>query len=270
MLVTSLACEKPEEEIVPVPPPAETTAPVKQPELTEGVKSKTSLDFDSELYQYAKFKNLVYRILVPRNYDSTQLYPLHLFLHGIQERGSDNEQQLSVGGAQFQVDSIRNKYPSFIIFPQCPATYYWFDDPVTQDLTGLIDSLVTNLNIDEKKISIGGYSMGAYGTFAMVAQNSGLFKTAVAISGDGDEDKASLMAKTSWQIFAGKKDHVVSSSKSENMAKALKKAGATVSFILYPEADHNRTWLKAFSEPDFFSLLFSKNKGSSGGNGNQR
>ena len=36
---------------------------------------------------------LNYRILLPQNFDKTKKYPLHLFLHGIGERGSDNKKQ---------------------------------------------------------------------------------------------------------------------------------------------------------------------------------
>ena len=37
---------------------------------------------------------LPYRILYPKDYDSTKRYPLFLFLHGSGERGHDNETQL--------------------------------------------------------------------------------------------------------------------------------------------------------------------------------
>jgi len=247
------ACEKPDE-VLPVPPVPEGKATAIETKIPE---KKSSTDTASELYQYGKIKDMPYRILVPRNYDATKTYPLLLFLHGIGERGTDNEQQLTLGAALFQADSIRTKYPSFIVFPQCPTAHYWFDDKEMNTLKNLIDTLDAAYQIDEKKIYIGGLSMGAYGTYAMVAENPGLFAAAVAISGDGDASKAPLMAKTKWRIFAGEKDDVVSSSKSEKMATALKKSGALVSFTLYPEADHTGSWVNAFSEPDFCSWLFS-------------
>ena len=66
------------------------------------------------------------------------------------------------------------------------------------------------------------------------------------------------MAQSKWRLFAGKKDDVVPSWETEKMAKALEQAGASVSFTLYPDADHGRTWVNAFSEPDFFHWLFSE------------
>lgn len=251
------ACEKPEE-ILPVPENSSVEEHINPTDIAD--EKETPVNVDSELYQYGEFRDMPYRILFPRNYDSTKTYPLHVFLHGIGESGTDNEQQLSWGSTLFQEDSIREEYPSFIIFPQCPASRYWFDEEITQKLTGLIDALISDHTIDMKEISIGGFSMGAYGTFAMVARNPDLFASAVAISGDGDKNKAALMSKTRWRIFAGKKDHVVTSVKSEKMAKALEKAGAWVSFTLYPESDHGGTLVRAFSEPDFFHWLYSVNK----------
>lgn len=251
MVMIISACEKPDE-VLPVPPVAKGQATeTKVPE------KKSPPGTDSELYQYGKIKDMPYRILVPRDYDATKTYPLLLFLHGIGERGTDNEQQLTLGASLFQADSIRNKYPSFVVFPQCPTAHYWFDDKEMNTLKGLIDTLEAAYLINEKKIYIGGLSMGAYGTYAMVAENPDLFAAAVAISGDGDASKAPLMAKTKWRIFAGKKDDVVSSSKSEKMAIALENSGAVVFFTLYPEADHAGSWVNAFSEPDFCSWLFS-------------
>jgi hypothetical protein len=50
------------------------------------------------------------------------------------------------------------------------------------------------------------------------------------------------------------------------MAKALLEAGASVSFKMFPKADHGGTWPKAFAEPGFFSLLFSPEKATPAGN----
>lgn len=246
------ACSQ-EDEILPAPqesPTTETTAvpaPVQAPvPATKG---------DSAVYKYAKFKDMPYRILFPKNYDPAKQYPMLVFLHGIGERGSDDEQQLHWGGSLFQTDSLREKYPAFIVFPQCLTDHYWFDSWGTETLKGLIDSVRGEHKIGH--IYIGGLSMGAYGTYAMTSRYPGFFTGAVAISGDGDSNKAPVMARTRWRIFAGKKDQVVPSDKSEKMAAALKKSGASVSLTIYPSADHTGSWVDAFAEPDFVSWIFA-------------
>jgi len=261
LLLFFSACE----ELPPVPQRPETTSSSKAAPAEFDEETRPSMDSDSGVYQYATYRDMPYRILIPRDYDSTKVYPLHLFLHGIGERGTDNEKQLTVGAARFQADSVREKYPAFIIFPQCPMSSYWFSNDIMQTLGALIDTLVNRYLIDRDNISIGGFSMGAYGTFAMVAEHPGLFEAAVAIAGDGDADRASDMAKPRWQLFAGRKDEIVASNKTERMARALADAGALVAFKLYPEADHGTTLFNAFSEPGFFYSLFSER--DNGGDG---
>jgi predicted peptidase len=258
------ACEQPEE-ILPAQPVPDSTAAVIKAEASKATEviqpvdslSVDSLSVDSAKYRYGKFRDMPYRILYPKNYDATKNYPLLLFLHGIGERGSDNEQQLTWGASLFQVDSIRDKYESFIVFPQCLSSNYWFDAWGIGTLKDLTDALISEHKIDQEKIYIGGLSMGAYGTYSMVAAYPQLFAAAIAISGDGDEHKAPQMSKTKWRIFAGRKDNVVSSDKSQKMARALANSGASVSFTLYPQADHVGSWVNAFKEPDFCSWLFA-------------
>lgn len=262
MLLTTSACENDDDVLLPTPPASEQT-PEPIPPLEKPEEVRPPVNLDADVYQHGSFMGMPYRILFPRHYDSLRSYPLHLFLHGIGERGSDNEKQLSVAASFYQADSIRNKYPAFVVFPQCAGNEYWFSNEMTKTLKSFIDTLTTHFLIREDKISIGGFSMGAFGTFAVVAKNPGFFESAVAISGDGDEDQASLMARTKWQIFAGKKDDIVPFSKTKQIAEALKEAGASVSFTLFPEADHGETWWYAFSQPDFFHKLFSVDKGVS-------
>src|SRR5829696_7645840 len=68
---------------------------------------------------------LPYRLLLPKNYNASKKYPLLLVLHGAGERGNDNEAQLVHGWSLFLRDSVREKYPAIIVFPQCPANSFW-------------------------------------------------------------------------------------------------------------------------------------------------
>lgn len=198
--------------------------------------------------------------MFPRKYDSTQTYPVVIFLHGIDERGTDNQKQLRWGSAQFKSDSVSNEYPSFVVFPQCPSTNYWHDAAVLDKLKSVIDHLVNTLSIDPRRIYIEGLSMGAYGTYAMVARYPQVFAAAIAISGYGDESKAAQMAQADWKIYGGDKDTIVPGEKSERMAAAISESGASVSLKIYPDATHVDTWVNAFQEPDYFSWIFSRVK----------
>ncbi|MDQ6844301.1 MAG: phospholipase, partial [Bacteroidota bacterium] len=68
---------------------------------------------------------LPYRLLLPAKYDSTEKYPLIIFLHGSGERGDNNTSQLNHGGSVFTNDSIMENYPAIVVFPQCRNRSTW-------------------------------------------------------------------------------------------------------------------------------------------------
>ena len=78
---------------------------------------------------YEKFSSeigdLNYRILYPKNFDESKNYPLTLFLHGIGERGDDNEIQLKYIDKVFLNTKNYNDFPSLVIFPQAPLNDNW-------------------------------------------------------------------------------------------------------------------------------------------------
>jgi predicted peptidase len=249
------------------PQPVEPSTVPEEVDVNETASDEDDADADasssspdSAFYRARTFSGMPYQIMYPRKYDSTSTYPLIIFLHGIDERGTDNRQQLKWGASLFQSDSVSKQYPAFVVFPQCRVSNYWHEGVMLRQLKSLVDNLVKTNSIDAKRIYIEGLSMGAYGTYAMVAEYPDLFAAAIAIAGDGDEKKADRMAKVDWKIYGGKKDTRVPGEKSEKMAAALRKSGANVSVKIYPDADHQHTWTKAFAEPDFVSWVFERVK----------
>jgi predicted peptidase len=220
---------------------------------------------------------LPYRLLLPENYNTSNKYPLILFLHGAGERGNDNEAQLVHGASLFLRDSIRKRYPSIVLFPQCPADGYWSnvkaknsekDDrdfqfqvkgkPTTAMalLQKLLMEILNTYPVDRSRIYVGGLSMGGMGTFEIVARNPYLFAAAFPICGGADVSAAKKLVRTSWWVFHGAKDDVVLPRYSERIVRALQELKANVTFSLYPDANHN-SWDQAFAEPALFSWMFS-------------
>ena len=62
--------------------------------FSQEIKNKKTPTWFPEHAKYIVANDtLNYRILLPENFDQSKTYPLHLFLHGIGERGSDNKKQ---------------------------------------------------------------------------------------------------------------------------------------------------------------------------------
>ncbi len=243
------------------------------------VKAQTTNPYQ-KLYYVKGNDTLPYRLLLPDNYDANKKYPFILFLHGSGERGSDNESQLVHGSKLFLIDSIRKKYPAIVVFPQCPTNSFWsnveikmnpdssrsFNFELTRKpsvamimLQDLVQQLMQHFPINQKRMYVGGLSMGGMGTFELVARNPKMFAAAFPICGGGDSATAYKMKKVSWWIFHGAKDNVVLPKYSEQMVHALQQAKAKVKFTVYPEAGHN-SWDNAFTEPNLFKWLFSNKK----------
>ncbi|WP_218916659.1 carboxylesterase family protein [Alkaliflexus imshenetskii] len=225
---------------------------------------------------------LLYRILYPENYDRSKKYPLVLFLHGAGERGNDNLKQLTHGASMFLEDEMRKQFPAIVVFPQCAADRYWIDISIRKQLrTGediafngvfappvreqeLLDALHRHLikteSVDKRRLYIMGLSMGAMGTFEMLARHPKRFAAAVPICGGGNVESTSRYARrTALWITHGTLDDVVKVEFSRRMYEALKSAGADVRYTEFPDANHN-AWDPTFAMPDLFPWLFSKRR----------
>lgn len=234
------------------------------------------LDAYDKMVMESDGNEIPYRILMPKNYDESRSYPLLLFLHGSGERGDDNELQLVHGARFFLKDSIRDSFPAIVVFPQCKANQSWsnanyqpsgdgriftfsesIDNNAQQDLlTELMDQLLASYPIDEKRIYVGGLSMGGMGTFEFVRRNPKIVAAAFAICGAYNPKAARRMTETAWWIFHGEDDTVVPTVHSRDMYVALKAEKAEVKITLYPGVGHD-SWTNTFAEPGLMEWLFS-------------
>jgi predicted peptidase len=219
---------------------------------------------------------LVYRKLLPENFDPQKKYPVLIFLHGAGERGNDNEAQLIHGSKLFLRADIRRDFPAIIIFPQCPKNDFWanvkFGDGKSVErfgfqkggepgksmklLIGLHSYLVSLKYSDKSRFYIGGLSMGGMGTFEILRRKPKAFAAAFAICGGDNIKNVKKYKNVPLWIFHGGKDTTVPLSKSEVVVNELKRVNQQPKFTIYPEAGHN-SWDPAFAEPEFISWIFS-------------
>lgn len=239
-------------------------------------------DYIKQLYIKGN-DTLPYRIMYPKNYDVKKQYPLLLFLHGAGERGNNNEVQLVHGAKLFADSANRIKFPAIVVFPQCPLNDFWANIKIIKARTDstpsqfeyasageprksltlvsqLMDSLARLKTVNNKRIYIGGLSMGGMGTFEMLWRKPDFFAAAFPICGGGATSTAAVYGRNFpiW-IFHGAKDPVVDVNDSRKMAEALKTAGAKVRYSEYPTVGHD-SWTNAFAEGDLLPWLFSQKK----------
>ncbi|MBN7822302.1 dienelactone hydrolase family protein [Bowmanella yangjiangensis] len=233
--------------------------------------------YQSFVYQHSG-NELPYRVLYPKHFDPHKRYPLVLFLHGAGERGNDNTLQLTHGAAMFAEDKVRNHYPAIVIFPQVPKEQYWANvavdrsiqplglafsaapapTPVMAATIALMEDWAARPYVDDKRIYVGGLSMGGMGTLELLYHKPNMFAAAIVICGAGDAGltKAYRKGIPVW-LFHGEQDEVVSPAYTQVMSDAIIDAGGQVKVSWYAEVGHN-SWTRAFAEPELLPWLFSQ------------
>ena len=198
-------------------------------------------EYERSVFVSSSGDSLNYRLLEPEVMQAGEKYPLVLFLHGAGERGNDNEKQLTHGGQMFLNPVNREKYPAFVLFPQCPESGYWAYEnrpqsfiptqmPVGKEMPSvfqavkeLLDMYLANPQVDKSRIYIMGLSMGAMGTYDMVSRFPDLFAAAVPICGTVNPTRLSAARNVAFRIFHGDADDVVPVAGSRQAYKALKR-----------------------------------------------
>lgn len=216
-----------------------------------------------------------YRIEFPNNYKEggQEKYPLILFLHGAGERGNDNEIQLSYIDQIFGSENFRNKYPAFVIVPQCPTDKRWVEvdwslrshiipdsmsDPMRLTMALLI-ATIQNFPIDSQRIYVTGLSMGGYGTWDIIARFPEIFAAAIPICGGGDENTANAIKDIPIWAFHGTLDKLVPVERSRNMIAAIKNNGGSPKYTEVPDKGH-LVWNVAYATPGLWDWFFSQHK----------
>ena len=216
---------------------------------------------------------LKYRLMKPINYRPGKKYPLVLFLHGAGERGDDNLITLKHGAKDFADASRREKYPCYVVVPQCPNDQKWSDvdwtletssqpetpSPSLATVKELLDEMVETAGVDKSRIYLTGLSMGGYGTWDAIARYEGYFAAAAPICGGGDPKMVSKYSRLPIWCFHGDADTAVKVVRSREMIDALKAVGSPAKYTEYPGVGHD-SWSATYSNPEFYQWLFAQQR----------
>ncbi|MCU0419799.1 MAG: dienelactone hydrolase family protein [Cyclobacteriaceae bacterium] len=223
------------------------------------------------LFEHHQFDSLPYRLLRPLNEVAGKRYPLVVFLHGSGERGTDNELNLKYVASLFLNDTVRRKFPCFVLLPQCPATDRWVNvawsspthtlRPAPTASLAKVMELIAEVKkqrpINPKRVYVGGLSMGGFGTWELLARQPTVFAAAIPICGGADERTASRIRHVPLWAFHGAMDSVVPPERSRNMITALRKVRGKPRYTEYPLVGHD-SWVNALAEPELLPWLFAQ------------
>jgi len=207
--------------------------------------------FDIEVLQKMAGRYLLY---LPSGYGADdRQWPLLVFLHGAGERGDDLDLVKRHGPPKIVKD--RDDFPFIVLSPQC-AKESWWSPPLVK---ALIDTVVAQYRVDETRIYLTGFSMGAFGTWSVATDYPDLFAALLPICGGGDPTKAERIKQIPAWIFHGGKDPVVPLEKSTEMKKALEACGADVTLTVYQNLGHD-SWTRTYENEEIYDWLLTQRK----------
>jgi predicted peptidase len=232
-----------------------------------------------------------YRLFKPTMVSREKL-PLVVFLHGRGDRGTDNGKRMFQNIGLFMNErsllgpNMQAQFPCYVLIPQCsdktvneewakwvgnaPETpfkglgkdgsYTMSDQPSESGAAALalIDRLISDLQVDSRRIYLIGISMGGFGTWEFTARRPELFAAAVPMAGFSDSRQIERIRHIPFWIFHGDADKSNPVEGSRTMYKLLKETKAEVKYTEYPGAGHGESFRLAFNEPQLIPWIFSK------------
>lgn len=232
--------------------------------------TKDEVEFRKKVLVNKKGERLQYRLYVPVTYSKERKYPLVLWLHGGEGRGSDNVRQITKGnekGSHFWTSQENQlKFTAFVLAPQCPVGDNWADPDLNEPSKALLltmealEATEGEFSIDLDRVYIVGQSMGGLGVYALLQKYPGKWAAAIVISAYDNFSNAEVIAPIPLWVFQGDADQTVPVNLVREMMRQLRKLHANVRYTEYHKADHD-VWNRAFAEPDLLPWFSSQTRG---------
>ena len=251
-----------------------TLAVILAPFAVGAQLTKDDIEFRKKYYATKTGERLPYRLYVPLGYDANRKYPLLLWLHGGDGRGSDNVKQLNGGNSIathfWSGKDVQLNFPMFVLLPQCPSGDNWSDPDLNQPTKWLeltmsaLADVQKEFSIDPDRLYLAGQSMGGLGVWSTLQAYRGKWAAAVILSAYDNFTDIPALAQTPLWVFQGEADETVPVTLVRDMMKQLNKAHGNLRYTEYPKTDHE-VWKKAFAEPGLLAWLSAQKRGAPAG-----
>ena len=213
-------------------------------QITGEFKEKVEVEFEMN-----------YLLRLPEN--SSEKFPLMVFLHGAGERGTDINKVIANGPLQDKYKEFTQEFA--ILAPQCPEGQYWDVETVYRLIQKIIKD---HKNIDTNRIYLTGLSMGGWGRWRLAEKHPELFAALVTVcapAGLPEKREAHFLKDIPVRIFHGAIDDIVPVDNSIQMYHELKKLGADVELTIFNDDNHN-SWDSTYSNPELYKWILKQRK----------
>ncbi|MET0638097.1 MAG: prolyl oligopeptidase family serine peptidase [Chitinophagaceae bacterium] len=197
-----------------------------------------------------------YLLYLPDGYnaDTSQRWPLMMFLHGSGESGNDPE-KVKVNGPPKLIAGGR-KFPFLVVSPQAASSQDGFQPKV---LKAMLDELKQKYRVDPDRVYLTGLSMGGFASWELAQEYPEEFAAVIPVCGGGDTSKCWKLRHMPIWNFHGALDRNVPLASSQRMVDAVRQFNPTIRFTIYPETGHN-SWEQAYDTDSLYIWMLSQKK----------
>ena len=196
-----------------------------------------------------------YLLALPDGYnsDTTQRWPLVIFLHGSGESGHDVEKVKAHGPPKLV--AAGKKFPFILVSPQAQRPPGWEAD----NLYRLLTDIKSRYRVDNDRVYLTGLSMGGFGTWALALRHPDAFAAIIPICGDKETTEAWKLRHIPIWCFHGALDHNVPVRLDSQMISAAGRYNPNVKFTVYPDLEHN-SWERTYNNDSVYQWMLAQKK----------
>lgn len=197
-----------------------------------------------------------YLLAVPSDMEEGEKLPMLIFLHGAGERGMDTD-LISFNGVPKYLNAglpVR----ALVLCPQVPNEKLVWNN-IAEETFELIQEIAAEYQVDHKKISLTGISMGGYGTWELGMMHPEFFSALGPICGGGMSWKSGGLINMPIRTCHGDADPVVPISASYEMVNTINANGGNVQMTILHGVQHD-SWTFAYENTDLMEWLVAQSK----------
>jgi predicted peptidase len=205
----------------------------------------------------AETRDIRYRLFVPRNLNPQERCPLIVWLHGLNEGGSENHHNLRHLPMVLNDLAQIEKYRFFILVPQCPSPKIdWMTrlgthaaNKQTVDMLTvtyeLLQKTMQDHPIDPDRVSILGVCSGGSGGWELGMRHPEAFSAMGLISPDGgDSSRILKLIDIPIWCFHNQGDHP---ERTQRMVAGIRQVGGNV-YLSLPQSNGHDCWTETLSK----------------------
>ena len=193
-------------------------------------------------------------IYLPDNYGSaSHKWPLVIFLHGSGARGDDPLLVRQDGLPRLLDQGL--PFSGIVVSPQCVQAQSWHPETVLD----VVSEIKDRYRVDPDRISICGYSMGAYGAWEAAAAAPERFSAVLTVAGGADAKLAKKLNAIPIWAFHGDHDETVPIQSTEAIVRAIRDVGGAPRLDVLHGFGH-AIQRQVFARPEVSSWLLQQTR----------